>query len=61
MIVRRRVDISLALASGHAIQQQLHMDSAINVVKKAGQAIVATLDEVLRDIGKIHARQASHG
>jgi len=34
---------------------------SIRVVEEAGQAIVAALDDVLRDVGKIEARQACHG
>lgn len=60
MIVHQHVGMQLAPGGKHGVMQQVQVANAVAIIKKAGQPVVAPMNDVLRDAGKIDARESSH-
>ncbi|WP_256661951.1 hypothetical protein [Pseudomonas sp. Hp2] len=60
VIVHQRVGMQLAPGGKHGVMQQVQTANAVAIFKKAGQPVVAPMNDVLRDAGKIDARESSH-
>lgn len=60
MIGHQHVGVKTALVARERVAEQIEVGAAIVVGKEAGQAVVAALDEVLRDVGQVGAGQARH-
>lgn len=61
MIGHQHVGVKTALVARERVAEQIEVGAAIVVGEEAGQAVVAALDEVLRDVGQVGAGQARHG
>lgn len=57
VIVHQRVGMQLAPGGKHGVMQQVQTANAVAIFKKAGQPVVAPMNDVLRDAGKIVARE----
>lgn len=55
VVVHQHVRMQLAAASEQRFAQQVPIAGAVGVVQDAGQAVVAALDDVLRNAGQVNA------
>lgn len=60
MVVHQDVGMQAAMRRGQRLPQKLQVAQSIAIVEEAGQAIVAPLNYVLRDAGKIDTGEAGH-
>lgn len=60
VIVHQHVGVQLTAKACQRTPQALQIALTIIVIQKTGQAIVATLDDMLGDTGKVRTRMASH-
>ncbi len=60
MVVHQRAGVQGHVGIEHGFAQQMQIAVPIIVTEEAGQAIVATLDDMVRYAGEIETGQASH-
>lgn len=60
VVVHQHVGMQLAAGGEQRFAQQVAIADAVGIVEEAGQAVVAALDDVLRDAGQVESGLASH-
>src|SRR3546814_4637045 len=60
MIVHQDIGMQTAVRRRQRLPQELQVAQSIAIIQEAGQAVVATLHYVLRDVGQVEAGEAGH-